>query len=364
MDNPKIFERAAHALESGQHIALVTVVATSGSTPGKTGYKMLVPAQGGDVAGTVGGGLIEAKMIEEARRILDEPSCRVFRFDLGETPDDEKGICGGTIELLVETFDESALPLFKELSAAAGSDAGGVLVSIISPDRFPRKMLLQDVTAIDDTTLTEFTPQIAAAIKDIASGSGATKVSAGGLDVFIESMAKSPAVVLFGAGHLSSYIARYVKSVHFRVTVCDDRAEYANRERFPGADEIVVEDFGRVFETVQIDADSYIVIVTRGHKFDQIVLEQVLRTEALYIGMIGSRRKTQTILEKLRAKGIRKELLDRVYSPIGVSIGAVTPQEIALSIVCELVKIRRLGPDASIGHMTLSHPEGPPGDTP
>jgi xanthine dehydrogenase accessory factor len=144
------------------------------------------------------------------------------------------------------------------------------------------------------------------------------------------------------------------------VTVCDDRPEYANPERFPDADEIVVEDFERLFNRVQIDDRSYIVIVTRGHKCDQIVLEQALKTEARYIGMIGSKRKTLTIMEKLRGKGVPQDLLDKIYSPIGVSIGAVTPEEIALSIVCELVKIRRLGDGSRIGHMTVSKREDGP----
>ncbi len=233
--------------------------------------------------------------------MLGKPGCQIFRFELGETPDDEKGICGGAIELLVETFDASALPLFEELSAAALSDTGGILVSMVWPDGLPRKILLQDVAAIDNTTSSGFAPEIVTAIEDVvAAGHGAKKVSTEGLDVFIESLTKSPMAILFGAGHLATCIARYAKTVHFKVAVCDDRAEYANAERFPDADEIVVEDFNRVFKTLRIDAHSYIVIVTRGHKCDQIVLEQALNTDARYIGMIGSRRKTQTLIDKLR----------------------------------------------------------------
>ena len=151
-------------------------------------------------------------------------------------------------------------------------------------------------------------------------------MSAGGMEVFIEPLALQPTVVLFGAGHVSYDIARLAKSVHFRVVVCDDRAEYANRERFPDADEIVVEDPSRVFDRIRIDDRSYVVIVTRGHQHDFVVLEQAIRTDARYIGMIGSKRKILTLFEKLREKGVPEELLDRVYSPIGVSIGAVTPR--------------------------------------
>ena len=342
------------ALETDDNVALVTVIATAGSTPGKVGYKMLVPAEGRETTGTVGGGLIEARMIEEARNMLTEPKSRVFRFDLAAAPDDEKGICGGSVELLIEIFDKKTLPLFKEISTAVDDGEGGVLVSIISPDKPPRKTLLRAVSQIDAISNTEFPPEIVAAVKEMAAKEqGATKISGGGMEVFAESVAKSPALVIFGAGHLSHYICKYAKSVHFKVTIYDDRCEYANRQRFPDADDIVVEDFGRVLDKIRIDGNSYIVIVTRGHKSDQTVLEQVVNASARYVGMIGSRRKTLTILERLRQKGIPDELLNRIYSPIGISIGAVTPQEIALSIVCELVKIRRLGHGPQIGHMAL-----------
>jgi xanthine dehydrogenase accessory factor len=188
----------------------------------------------------------------------------------------------------------------------------------------------------------------------VASGEAGTKVSAGATDVFVESLAVQPTVVLFGAGHVSCHIARFARATHFRVVVCDERAEYANPERFPDADEVMVEDFREVFDRVRIDNHSYVVIVTRGHKCDQIVLEQAVRTEARYIGMIGSRRKTLTLLQKLRDQGVPQERLARVYSPIGLSIGAVTAEEIALSIVCELIKVRRLGDEPAVGHMSLS----------
>jgi len=190
------------------------------------------------------------------------------------------------------------------------------------------------------------------------SGQAGVNVSAGGMDVFIEPLAVQPTVVLFGAGHVSSHIARFARSVHFGVVVCDDRPEYANRIRFPDADEIIVMDFARAFDQVRIDDHSYLVIVTRGHQCDEIVLEQAARTQARYIGMIGSRQKTRLLLQKLKDKGVPTGLLDRVYSPIGLSIGAVTPQEIALSIVSELVKVRRLGDEPGIGHMTTCGREG------
>jgi len=359
MDNPEVFEKAASVLETGVNVALVTVVATVGSTPGKVGYKMLVFGEGRDTVGTVGGGLIEAEMIEQAGRMLAGPGSRIFHFDLGDTPDDEKGICGGSVELLVETFDKDALPLFNDLAAVAARGERGVLLSLISPDKLPRKILIEDVGQVAEGAVAAFSQEVVSAIKEVAAaGQGAVKVSAEGVDAFIESVAQPPTVVIFGAGHLSGHVAQYAKLVGFRVTVYDDRQEYANRARFAGADNIIVGDFGQVAERARIDARSYVVIVTRGHKFDEVVLEQVLRTEARYIGMIGSKRKTRTILDKLRQKGFSNEALGKVYSPIGLSIGAVTPEEIALSIVCELVKIRRLGDASPVGHLTLSQSGG------
>jgi xanthine dehydrogenase accessory factor len=357
MDNIDLFRKAASALEEGRPVALVTVISTTGSTPGKVGYKMLVFADEG-IAGTVGGGLLEAKMIAEAGRMLGEPQVRWFRFDLDGNADDEKGICGGSVEFLIETFDKTALPFFRELSAAGDDQEGGVLVSILSPDGLPRKMRLRDMEYADSAG-TSLPEEIRETLREVAASGGAgTKVSAGSMDVFVESLAVQPTVVLLGAGHVSYHIARFARATHFGVVVCDERAEYANRERFPDAQEIVVEDFGRVFERMRIDNHSYLVIVTRGHKCDQIVLEQAVGTDARYIGMIGSRRKTRTLLQKLRDKGVSQERLERVYSPIGVSIGAVTAEEIALSIVCELIKVRRLGDDVGIGHMSLSKGDG------
>jgi xanthine dehydrogenase accessory factor len=224
----------------------------------------------------------------------------------------------------------------------------------MASDGLPRKILLED---IDDSIVaqSDLAPEVVTALTRLAAaGQGAEKISTDPFDVFAEHLAQPPTAVIFGAGHLSYHIARMARDVHFKIVVCDDREEFANRERFPDADEVVVADFERVLDHVRIDARSYAVIVTRGHRCDEIVLDQVLRTDARYIGMIGSKRKTRTILDKLTQKGFSRRALDRVYSPIGLAIGAVTPEEIALSVVSELVKMRRLGRTSLASHMTLT----------
>jgi xanthine dehydrogenase accessory factor len=130
------------------------------------------------------------------------------------------------------------------------------------------------------------------------------------------------------------------KRVHFRVVVIDDRSVFANRERFADADEIIVSEFENCFDRLSIDESSYIVIVTRGHLYDGLVLEQAVQTSARYIGMIGSKKKIRTLYQNLMGKGVSKESLDRVYAPIGLEINSETPEEIAVSIVAELIKVK------------------------
>jgi xanthine dehydrogenase accessory factor len=159
--------------------------------------------------------------------------------------------------------------------------------------------------------------------------------------ILIEPVLPAETVFLFGAGHVAQPTARLAAFVGFRVRVVDDRAEFANAERFPEAEEIrVVTDFASALKGAAIDRSAFIVIVTRGHMHDKTVLTQALRTEAAYIGMIGSRRKRDHIFNELLKQGFTQADLNRVHSPIGLDIGAETPEEIALSIVAEMTQAR------------------------
>ena len=298
------------------------------------------------------------------------------------------------MEVLVEIFDQKALPLFEDISAAIENGQKGALISIISPKRAPKKVFLgltaenaesapepealatsrrpddrgrttddragsvsdrQATSASSAVEVLDLPPEAFGSIKRVMNTEQAEKNALqNGVEIFIEPVSGEPMVFIFGAGHLSYHICRLAKSVNFRVSVCDDRAEFANQGRFPDADSIIVESFETVFDRIEVNRNSYIVIVTRGHKSDQIALEKAVKTNAKYVGMIGSKRKTLTILKELHEKGVPEEALRRVYSPIGISIGAVTPQEIALSIVCELTKIRRLGETPAPKHMKIS----------
>lgn len=168
-------------------------------------------------------------------------------------------------------------------------------------------------------------------------------ICGGDLEVFIEPILTQPALYIFGGGHIALALTRMGKLCGFKIAVIDDRAEFASAERFPEADVILAEDFTKSFSELKIDKTSYIVIVTHGHRHDEVVLEWALTTPARYVGMIGSKTKNEVIYSHLRAKGIAQKQLDRVHAPIGLEIEAQTPEEIAVSILAELIKVRRSG---------------------
>jgi len=159
--------------------------------------------------------------------------------------------------------------------------------------------------------------------------------------IIIDPIKRVKTLYCFGTGHVAVPTAHIAATVGFHVVVMDDRAEFANAARFPDADQIIgTDNYQRAFAGLKINEDSFVVIMTRGHQFDRVVLEQALKTRAGYIGMISSRHKRDTVFRALRAKGFRKLELERVHAPIGIDIGSETPEEIAVSIVAELVKVR------------------------
>jgi xanthine dehydrogenase accessory factor len=160
------------------------------------------------------------------------------------------------------------------------------------------------------------------------------------MEVLLEPILSEPTVYIFGGGHISQQLSPLAKRVHFKVVVIDDREMFANRERFPEADEVIVSEFEECFNRFSIDESSYIVIVTRGHLYDGFVLEQAVKTNARYIGMIGSKKKIRTLYQNLMEKGVPKEALNRVHAPIGLDIHSETPEEIGVSIIAELIKAR------------------------
>jgi xanthine dehydrogenase accessory factor len=174
------------------------------------------------------------------------------------------------------------------------------------------------------------------------TGKGPADMICGGImDVFIEPVQCQPLLYLFGAGHISVPLVKIGKMLGFRVVVVDDRPDLANAERLPETDMLLCEDFKTALPKLEIGSSGYVVIATRTHQTDELVLDLILKTSAKYIGMLASRKKRESIFSHLLAKGIPQDLLDRVHSPIGLEIQAETPEEIAISILAEMIKVRR-----------------------
>ncbi|HTV57560.1 MAG TPA: XdhC/CoxI family protein [Verrucomicrobiae bacterium] len=265
-----LFEEIVRMRRAGQRGALATIVHTNGSIPSYESSRMLV-REDGTIAGTIGGGCVEAEVWAAAKEVIQEEQPRKMTFSLNNEAAYDSGlICGGTLE------------------------------------------------------------------------------------IFVEPILPQPMLYMFGGGHISVSLARAASLAGFGVSVVDDRESFANRERFPMATEIYTS-YEESFDKVKPNASAYMTIVTRGHKDDMRVLGWAVRTQAKYIGMIGSRRKVISVYRALQKEGFAESEFDRVHAPVGLEIGALTPEEIAISIAAELIAIRRGA--ANPPHKSIRHSE-------
>lgn len=311
--------------------------------------KMLV-REDGTFVGTVGGGCLEADVWAEARQVMATGTPSLQRFILTEKHAGEEGLnCGGNAEIFTEPVRQGPLEeVFRRVQHLQNTRGTGLLATLVSgpADTLGRKMLVTDsgeqVGTLGDPLLDERVRDDQGRI----TGENLLKVmvaEAHGVEwrIFVEAIVPAPQLVLFGGGHVSKAIARIAKTVGFHIVVVEDRPFFASAERFPEADQLVVSNFDSVMGKLAIDTESYLVAVTRGHQWDQTVIEQVAWTSARYIGMIGSRRKIALMWKKLEEKGIPRPLLNRIHAPVGLDIHADTPEEIAVSVVAQLIQVRR-----------------------
>lgn len=342
----KLYQNVMELLQRKESLAVATIFDKSGSSPRREGAKMIVRADG-SITGSVGGGLVEANAITLALKMIAARKSAVQSFDLtSRDASFTDMICGGTGEILVDFIaaeDEDNLNIYKEVVEIIENGSKGWLITVLGKttesgyiDR-QQCLIKPDKTMVGSVT---FAPRL---LEELIAGPAKVSIHSEVYDehrFLVEPLSQSGKVYIFGAGHVSQKIAPLSENVGFTTVVIDDRAEYANRERFAHPIEIKVIDSFRSLPILDINEESYLVIVTRGHLFDKEVLEQVLRSKACYIGMIGSRRKRDLIYAELVREGFAEEELKRVYAPIGTSIGAETPEELAVSIVGELVKVR------------------------
>jgi len=331
-------------LSRKQPLVMALILSQEGSTPRAAGTRMMICADG-VIAGTIGGGRIEASVMETAREMLGKPGAVIRSFDLtSEIADAMDMICGGKLEVLMEAIlpDETNRLFFSSLLQMLDQRQKGMLVTeLIASDsdvlQVRRSVLRQDGGVIGDF---DFKTEVDSIPKKLRAP---VLIQSGDRRFFAEPVAAAGTIYLFGAGHVSLQTAILAKRVGFEIAVLDDRAEFANAGRFPDSDEVrVLASFEQAFEGLDINADSYLVILTRGHLHDKTVLQQALKTQAGYVGMIGSRKKRDAIYRALEKEGFSTADFEKVHCPIGLSIGAQTPEEIAVSIVAELIHARSL----------------------
>ncbi len=337
-DRAALWHAAADAAERGTVAALATVARKRGSLPLADDAKMLVTAAG-DRLGTVGGGCVEAEITTQALETVRGGAPRIVRHTLNADLAGDVGLsCGGTVELFLEPLvaNQSMTQLYRAVGRAIERRHTMTVLTALDWTAGPRKLATDGTHAF---TLGDWSnaPYLSSSHPPVRL-SAAVDESAG---LFVEPIPRAPRVVVFGAGHVGAEIARVASGAGFHVVVVDDREEFANPVRLPWAAEVIVEDLGSVLDRLSLEPDDYVITATRGHAFDATVIERVAGSAAGYVGMLGSKRKLAVVRRALETAGVAPGQLDRVRCPMGEEIGADTPAEIAVSVVAELIRVRR-----------------------
>lgn len=350
-----IYERLVELRDRSQPSAVATVVRTQGSTPQVVGAKLVVVGEGerGKVAGTLGGGCVEADAILAAREVLARGGRTLRAYQLTEDLAWNTGlVCGGTMWILAERTDEALTLGGEDIRRQLGHAAnGGTPVAVATLlRRTGRELAFAGRVMIDaagartgstgdagfDARLTD------AAIAQLPHGTARLMSIDEAHDALVEPVVGQPKLVIAGGGHVALAIARQALLLDFDVTVLEDRPEFSDPARFGGA-RVISGEIASSISSIDYGWSSYIVVATRGHKLDGECVLAAVRTGARYIGLLGSRRKTILIEEMLREQGVPDDRIRAVHAPVGLDLGGRTPAEIALSVLAEITQIRYSG---------------------
>lgn len=311
---------------------------------------------------------MEGDVLEAARKLYQSNKAEVLSFQLNETSLDQGLICGGTLDVLIEPITERQTALMEKLKELRDAGEDVLLATFRETDgTISWKQIIrphpltpapsQNGIAATNSFLKSQIPNLDIDLEEEARKAyhrhQTRRLPTPSGELFLEPVLGAPSLIIFGGGHVSRYLSRSASTVGFRVTVVDDRPEYANPQRFPEAAQTLAVEFVEAFDHLTILPSSYIVIVTRGHRSDEEILERVVKMPAKYIGMIGSKRKVLASFEHLLDHGVSAEELKCVHAPVGLEIGATTAEEIAVSVVAELIAVRR-DQDVGILHKSKS----------
>ena len=326
----QILPQIAREQQAGRDCVLVTLISSNGSAPRKAGSQMLAGGAG-LLAGTIGGGAVEGHSLELAARLRVERRSDVRRFPLHPGERGDIGmICGGDVTAHFQ-FIPADDPVWQDVVRLANDRVAA---------HEPGRLLLREdggtptlLSPLGEVLCGTLPPQ--ADVEMLLTGLCAQRGGCISLPLPVGQRA-----LIFGGGHVSQALCPLLRSVDFRPWIFDCRPAFADRALFPDAEEVLCGDFTRIADYVTVTPEDYVVVMTSGHGFDFTVQEQVLRGETAYIGVIGSRRKTAAVNERLRAAGIPESAIARVHAPIGTAIRAVTPAEIAVSVAGEMICVR------------------------
>ena len=348
----EVIKEAVELLREDQPCVLATVVRTKGSTPQKSGAMLLVKEDGSGV-GTLGGGCVEGDIWFAAREMLRSNSGPEFKeYFLNEDIAARDGlVCGGTMYFYLEPmtngkdFQDIGEKVLDAYEGGQPVALATVVADASKSGLLGSKLLLSvDGTvygSLGSTALDKKATDIAMKVADL--GAIESFITDEGLEVFIEGFTTPPTLIMVGGGHVGKATADLADSLGYTVQVIDDRPEFSNPERFPYANDTIVTSYEDWSKQIDINVNTFIVVATRGHRYDDMALESALETPARYIGLLGSRRKTLMIYQRLLTQGISVDRLKDVKSPIGLDIGALTPEELAVSIMSEIIMERRGG---------------------
>jgi xanthine dehydrogenase accessory factor len=333
-------------LKAGEPFVLATLVDAHGSTPQKVGARLLL-RQDGTTVGTLGGGCIEAEVYEVAQGALASGEPRLLDFTLNEDIAVDYGLaCGGTERIFVDpTVSRRGDRAFVEkmLRASSGDHRAVVVTVIDGPEAGAGIGAWEDGSLDGDLGPVQArATQLAQRLIDAPRPKSTVARFDDGTEVFADVFAEAPEVIIVGGGHVGRAVATVAHTLGYRIAVIDDRADFANGERFPEAESVIAGDVEQAVLEYPAGRNSAVIIVTRGHKYDYQALSAAARGEAGFIGLMGSRRKVALIYRQLLEDGIPEERLRDIHAPIGLDIGAISPEEIAVSIMAEIT-MDRLG---------------------
>jgi xanthine dehydrogenase accessory factor len=341
--------KSGHAIED---LVLAMVVKTAGSTPQKAGTSALFTRSGLE-SGTIGGGILEGKVAGIAGKAADSRKSGLYRFRLDKSaPAGEDALCGGSVSVLIDPDLGKHFSVIKQVNESISARIPGVIVTLVS-NIYAESVIINRFWSTSPV-LPDFTEEVQAIIRpellDMLDNPDPydfreLELTLPGEETaslfYLQSVVPPPRLVIAGAGHIGKALSGIAQMLDFDITVIDDRDEYANRDNIPAADHILVGNMGKLIAGIEKNSDTYIVIVTRGHRDDSSVLRACIGSGADYIGMIGSRNKISLVHDEFVSNGwATEEQWRRIFAPVGIDINSKSVEEIAVSIAAQLIQVR------------------------